>query len=272
MTRRTFLRLAAGSMLAGGALAVDAWALEPCWLETTRHAVPVGAGRHGLSGFVVAHVTDLHLRRTQPLHARVLQALERAAPGLVVLTGDMVESARHLGELGAFCARLVSLGCPVVATLGNWEYGEPGLVDAIAAMYARVGVRLLLNGRWSLAGGALVVAGVDDGATGHADPVVALQGWENEGGVRLMLTHAPGILDAFPPGLAPAHLVLCGHTHGGQVRLGPVVPVRPHGSGRFLAGFYETPAGLAYVSRGLGTTLYPVRLMCRPELALFWLR
>jgi len=45
--------------------------------------------------------------------------------------------------------------------------------------------------------------------------------------------------------------------------------VVPPGSGRFVAGWYSTPVGRMYVSRGIGLSVLPVRLMCRPELAFF---
>ena len=68
-------------------------------------------------------------------------------------------------------------------------------------------------------------------------------------------------------------LNLAGHTHGGQVRFGAgLVPFVPPGSGRFVSGWYDTPAGRAYVSRGTGTSILPVRFTCRPELPVFRLR
>jgi hypothetical protein len=64
-------------------------------------------------------------------------------------------------------------------------------------------------------------------------------------------------------------LILCGHTHGGQVRL-PVLPplILPRFSGRFVAGLYrvgryDTPL---YVNRGIGTSVLPARFFCRPEI------
>jgi len=55
----------------------------------------------------------------------------------------------------------------------------------------------------------------------------------------------------------------------GQVVVPGWAPFLPAGSGRFVAGPYETHVGPAYVSRGIGTTYVPARLMCRPELAVF---
>jgi uncharacterized protein len=66
--------------------------------------------------------------------------------------------------------------------------------------------------------------------------------------------------------------VLAGHTHGGQVRL-PLVPVfwLPHGSGRFLEGWYTERGSKMYVSRGIGTSILPIRFRCPPELSIITL-
>ncbi|MEJ2200971.1 MAG: hypothetical protein P8X63_08160, partial [Desulfuromonadaceae bacterium] len=66
-------------------------------------------------------------------------------------------------------------------------------------------------------------------------------------------------------------LILCGHTHGGQVRI-PFVPpfYLPRFSGDFVAGMYRVGPNATplYVNRGVGTSIFPVRFMCRPEITL----
>jgi predicted MPP superfamily phosphohydrolase len=61
-------------------------------------------------------------------------------------------------------------------------------------------------------------------------------------------------------------LIVSGHTHGGQLALFGWAPFTPAGSGRFVSGEYVTPLGRLYVTRGLGTSLLPIRLGSRPEL------
>jgi predicted MPP superfamily phosphohydrolase len=46
----------------------------------------------------------------------------------------------------------------------------------------------------------------------------------------------------------------------------------PPGSGGYTAGWYEARGSRLYVSRGIGTSILPVRVFCRPELAFFTLR
>ena len=64
-------------------------------------------------------------------------------------------------------------------------------------------------------------------------------------------------------------LCLSGHTHGGQVAFMGWAPLRPAGSGRFVQGFYEVPGCRLYVSRGVGTSILPIRWGAPPEIAVF---
>jgi predicted MPP superfamily phosphohydrolase len=70
---------------------------------------------------------------------------------------------------------------------------------------------------------------------------------------------------------------VAGHTHGGQVRL-PFTPdwswlelVSDLPADGFVDGYGE-PRNQLYVSRGVGFSVVPVRLNCRPELTVFTLR
>jgi predicted MPP superfamily phosphohydrolase len=65
-------------------------------------------------------------------------------------------------------------------------------------------------------------------------------------------------------------LTLSGHTHGGQVKLPfvgrPVVPSR-YGR-RFAYGHVVEDGRHIIVSAGLGRSIYPIRFMVPPEIAL----
>ena len=67
-------------------------------------------------------------------------------------------------------------------------------------------------------------------------------------------------------------LMLSGHTHGGQVNILGATPVLPQGSGRYVRGWFRDPGQVPlYVSRGIGTSMLPVRLGSMPEVAVFTL-
>lgn len=266
ISRRTLL--AASGALVGGA-AVDAFAIEPNWLEVSEHDFPVRGLRRELDGFAIAQVTDAHLTRLGAVERDVALALRQEEVQLAVLTGDIIDSKERLPLLLEFCRTLQNAGVVLLAALGNWEHWGRIPFDDLAKVYRDVGVTLLVNEARSLPDGIRVFA-TDDSTGGHSR-------LERPGGrhpdARLLLTHSPAYLDRIPDDYGRNVLALAGHTHGGQVRLGSgAVPYTPPGSGRFVAGWYDVSYGSAYVSRGTGTSVVPARFTCRPELPVFRLR
>jgi predicted MPP superfamily phosphohydrolase len=83
--------------------------------------------------------------------------------------------------------------------------------------------------------------------------------------LRILLAHFPDVVEWLRPG--SFHLALAGHLHGGQICLpSPWGKLGlEHVRTRYREGLYETPAGRLYVSRGLGTSFVPLRLLARPE-------
>ena len=88
---------------------------------------------------------------------------------------------------------------------------------------------------------------------------------------RIALCHYPAILPAASK--QNVDLILAGHTHGGQVRM-PFIGAlyTPFDSGGYEAGWYQEGESRMYVSRGVGTSILPVRFLCRPEVALHRVR
>lgn len=281
LKRRDLFRGSA-ALVAGGALTagIDGLCLTPFRLDVSHHrlgtraaptpttpaeAVPAPpAGRR----LRIAQVSDLHLHRVGPLEESVLAELHRLEPDLLVITGDSLSTARGEGPLLEFLA-----ACPDaphrLAIQGNWEISSGVPVERLRAHHERHGFNLLVNRSVKLSVGdrTVRVTGFDDFRQGHPDPVAALDG-EEPCDHHLVLAHCPVHRDklALPPGHT-ADLVLSGHTHGGQVSPGGVALLTPPGSGRYVAGWYRDGGPPLFVSRGIGTSMIPVRLGSRPELA-----
>jgi len=262
-------RAALGGVVVLGGAALHAVAVEPNWLEVTTHEVNVAGLPSSLDGFGIAQITDAHLDGLGPVEEAIVSAIREHDVQLVALTGDLVDSTAQLSVLADFLSGLATMRASVVAALGNWEHwgNIPG--DELRKTYQDARASLLVNESLSLGQGLQVFA-TDDSTGGSAE--FAMES-ARPGQPRILLTHSPELLDRYPADAGRMALSLAGHTHGGQVRLGTgVVPFVPQGSGRFLAGWYETPAGRSYVSRGTGTSIAPARFTCRPELPIFRLR
>lgn len=270
ISRRQFL---AGAGAAGAVVAADAFGFEAHRVQLSRHDVAIPGLPSGLDGLRIAQISDVHFPGNQIAARAALEHLGRERPDIVLLTGDMTETARALGDVRRFAGE--SRGrLATIALLGNWEH-RAGVTAAVAReTYRSAGVDLLVNESKTVdvAGVPLALVGLDDGVMGHAD-VPAARRDVVPGSTEIWMVHAPGFAETPPPDVAarPA-LLIAGHTHGGQIRIPLLPPVTPVGAGRFLEGWYYDTYAPLYVSRGVGTTGVPARFRCPAELPLFTLR
>jgi uncharacterized protein len=270
------LLVAVALVVAGAVAGLALWAL---WIEPRRVVVRSRTLRlprwpSALAGLMVGVVSDLHAgaphvdeRKVE----RVVARLARAEPELVALLGDYVDPevafaqrvepeavARRLGELPAPLGRF--------AVLGNHDWGEDGprIVEALRS----AGIGVLENEAASVRarGERFWIVGLAD-PTWRRPDVEAAFADVPDGEPVLVLSHDP---DLFPRIPARAALTLSGHTHGGQVDLpGVRAKVIPSRFGdRFAAGHVVEDGRHLHVSRGLGTSRFPVRFRSPPEVLL----
>jgi predicted MPP superfamily phosphohydrolase len=250
------------------AAAVSAWAflVEPDWIEVTRHRVkaPLRAP------LTIAHLSDLHVASFGRREESLLRSLAAARPDLIVITGDSVSGTGAPEELRRDDAPyapvrdlLMRLRAPlgVFAVRGNWENWRP--LTRERAFYEAAGVKLLVNEAARVRDDVWLL-GLDEASNGAPDVAEAREGVPAHA-YRIVLFHAPVAFDGVA---GREELALAGHTHGGQVRV-PLLPPLwlPPGSDGYVAGWYEKRGSRLYVSRGIGTSIAPARLFCRPELA-----
>lgn len=249
-------------MFAAVILAVYGFWAEPNMLEISRYQLPSPA----LSGVRIVFVSDFHLAPDDGNRLeRIVGAINAQNPDIVILGGDYVNG--HL-KLTAMPAGLIaeSLGrikskYGIYAVLGNHDiwYGKDEIVQAFSQNHITV-----LDNRnqvLEISGHRLYLAGVADPVTEKPDLHKAFDG---AAAPVIFVTHSP---DIFPE--APQNtLTLAGHTHGGQIVLpwwGAPVSNSKFGQ-RYLQGKIVEDGKTLIVSKGLGTSILPVRFLCRPEI------
>lgn len=226
----------------------------------------------GCAGKRLVFIADWHWHDS-PRNFRLLEELKRllaANPAdALLLGGDMCDDACLLPQLPPLLRELGRLAPVTLAVGGNWEAGKRWLDDRFfRRLYADCGITLLENDTFSL--GNFRFFGMPD--ISSVDFTAAPRIPEKRPGVtNILLLHSPdaavsldreNFLDAF-------HLALCGHTHGGQVRL-PLIGAfccRSFYGRRFDRGaFIHTPSGMKMlVSQGIGEHRGHFRLFCPPE-------
>ena len=252
------------------ALALYATLIEPNWIDVSHYSLGT---KNSADPIKVLHLSDLQLDDIGYRERRVLEVAKEQQADVVVLSGDIVEAPQQLPVLDRFLTSLE--GRHKVAVLGNWEHwGEVDLV-ALRKLYEARGVSLLVNQTKELQigkGRRLIVHGIDDFTGGRPDEATLQQ--TTNGAATLVVQHSPGWFDRPEVQSAPNRFDLClsGHTHGGQVTLFGLPIWLPRGSGTYVAGLYDTPKCPLYVSKGVGTSILPIRFWARPEILVFEVR
>ncbi|HEV2685672.1 MAG TPA: metallophosphoesterase [Actinomycetota bacterium] len=253
--------------------------IERNWFALRRHRIPCLP--QGSSPITILHLSDLHLRAPQRRKRSFLKSLARVQPDLVIGTGDFIGDAHSNAEavdavtsIGARRAALYVLGSndyygpkpknPLRYFLKRRRVvsGKPNpWRDLVEGLNAR-GWRLINNTVTSVDG--IVIVGLDDEHIGRADLSVAHK--RNAEGFRLAVAHSPDVARALAD--LDYDLIVCGHTHGGQICIpGFGALVTNSDLPRDMAsGVHRLGDSWLHVSAGLGTSMYaPFRLACRPE-------
>ncbi len=273
--------------VAGASVAGSAWAyarhVEPHWLEVTRPAVKVS--EVGLAptwkGYKVAFLSDWHLERKGPPHRVLWNAIERVLeerPDLITLGGDYFTYGNWNPAMSDLIRPLVASGVPIVAVMGNHDYfGRKNDYLRIIKAFEQEGVRVLVNEPYPLdyKGQRAWLVGVDDLVKGEPDITRMCQPIPAGERPLIMLSHNPAILKKLPPHFA--HVILSGHTHGGQVNfalppfhrhLNWLRLVRNKHHSPYPLGWYDLKGNRLYVGRGLGMSGFQLRFNARPEVAM----
>ena len=284
MMRALVLAALALAVFAALLLAGNAWANARVWnarVEIRDEKIPAA-----FDGFVLCQVSDVHNEARGEGNAALLRALREAAPDLICITGDFLDSRRTDLDFALELAGQLAEIAPAVYVTGNHEARRMDLSALEAGLAAR-GVQVLRDGWMPLARGGEEIAliGLDDPGFSAGEDWTLAEGLDQtqarlsallaQAGDRfsLVLSHRPELLPAYAE--AGADLVLSGHAHGGQVRLPGIGGLFAPGQGilpRLTSGVHARGETRLVVSRGLGNSSFPLRVFNPPEIVTVTLR
>lgn len=239
-------------------------------IATTEYRITSPFLPAAFNGYRIAHISDLHNTRFGARHRNLLQALRSARPDLIAITGDMIDARRtDISCALEFAEQAVSIA-PCVYVMGNHEARIPSYPKFEEGLRS-AGVQVLRNALYPITRGgtSISVIGIDDPSVSDTFTETLFELRNASQGFTVLLCHRPERFDTYCS--AEFHLALCGHAHGGQVRL-PFIGgiIAPHQGffPAFDAGQYVRNNTTMVLSRGLGNSLCPLRINNRPELVL----
>lgn len=249
--------------------------VEREWVEETEFVVdaPEWQSRE----VKLAVLADFHARPCDGDYLdNIVQRTLAMKPDAVLLLGDFMNS--HPGsaigssmseqDIAEHLKPLATLPCYAVLGNHDYTYGAKGMCEALEG----VGIRMMEGRRERLLveGSPLDIGGIRCLYTFRSPGRVPQP---VKGVPFILLSHSPYGTCFAPRGTL---ITVSGHTHGGQVCLpfyGAFFSIDSHVPCSRSSGAHVLPGKrLEYVSRGLGTSVLPIRFCCRPEILLLKVR
>ena len=232
---------------------------------TFKRLVPEGAEPEKRMRLVF--FSDLHIGEamTPDYIARAVKLIQDQQPDLILCGGDFIDHRAVYAYDPRVMASLRSLHAPmgVYYVLGNHEYRDD--LEANIRWVSEVGGTLLRDSIAFPGNGPLTLIGRDDWVNGNRKPfeVIANEADPLRGPVVLM-EHTPASIDSI--GDSPVDLILCGHTHGGQIWPGQLMVWWRYG---MVSGTRPVGEREVCISSGIGSAGATYRVGTRSEIRVY---
>lgn len=269
LNRRQFiLKLVLGSI---SFVVLDSFWLETNFIEWTEHDIAESESNK----IKAIHLTDLHLRNIKSVHKSIADRINKERPDVLFFTGDSIERNKNLPVFEDFLS-LINTHIPKIAILGNKESSGRIDLQKLEGIYVNHNGILLINEPYLLKikNREINIIGLDDLV--HGQPDIKKSTADIDKSLpTIILSHCPAYreqIDLFSKEqeIRPK-LILSGHTHGGQVTFFGIPFLTPYGSGNYVKGWYNNEISKMYVSKGVGTTVVPLRFGARAEASIFYI-
>jgi predicted MPP superfamily phosphohydrolase len=237
------------------------------YLEVVKYSIP--ASDVALTDKKIVFFSDLHWMGGSSRETKILREavkfIDAFRPDVIIYGGDLVSYASRI-KSGIDALKSLPAAKTRIAVTGNWERYKKWISDSSwKEFYAEGGFDLLIN--QTCTAEPFCFYGIDDIKSGSPEVNTDFSGKYN-----VLLAHSPdtAIFAGRGDVLKKINLILCGHTHGGQVRLPFIGALQTSSRYRLkfdYGHFIHNKAGThMLVSSGIGMSCVPFRILCRPEI------
>jgi hypothetical protein len=223
-------------------------------------------------GYKILHISDLHNDEFGEGQDKLLEEISSIQHDIIVITGDLVDSRRtDIQTAMEFISRAIEIA-PIYYVPGNHEARLENYPE-ISAQLSKAGVHVLENEALTLKGftSQITLMGISDPSFYLEEDAVEQHlgklAENNQEEFKILLSHRPELMDLYAKN--KIDLVFSGHAHGGQIRLpfiGGLVAPDQGFFPKYTEGMYKEGNTIMVVSRGLGNSIFPIRVFNQPEL------
>ncbi|MDD3185002.1 MAG: metallophosphoesterase [Anaerostipes sp.] len=215
-----------------------------------------------LDGYKIVQISDLHNKKFGKDNKVLIKKIRKSKPNIIVLTGDLIDSNHTDIETALNFVKKAKEIAPTYFVTGNHECAlSQNKYNQLLKGLQRCGA-ILMDGKEIKLFKNSYLVGIGD------DSLKEITSKLPNDSMNILLAHEPQLLADYAK--AKTDIVLCGHAHGGQIRIpfcniGLIAPDQGLFP-KYTSGKYEKGETTMYVSRGLGNSILPLRIFNQPEI------
>lgn len=242
------------------------------WLKIRKEDVYIDNLEDGIDGLKILQITDLHSNNEKKLNLNIWKKIKNLDFDIIVITGDIIiknvnEIKPHIPYIKQFSKKY-----KIYYVDGNHERYN---YKTISNMMKDAGVTVLNNERIKVKynNSYFDIIGYRDYYTLKKNKFEGIEKLFTEydnSCFKLVIEHQPRVFDLIKK--YQPELMICGHTHGGQIRFPFMPTIFAPDQGFFPKygyGWYKYKNSKLYISKGIGTNIYKIRFYNRPEIVIF---
>lgn len=230
--------------------------------------------------YLIAHISDYHNRPSELVDKQIFDSLKTEEPDIIVITGDLIDSKKPDVDIALEFVRKVCEFAPVYYVAGNhesnvWRSDESEynrLINGLTDM----GVFVMHNKTEKIeneAGDYFYLHGIDDPyfyggyeQDFQRTEILCKDLDIDDSELNVLLAHHPETLSVYYK--YNFDLVFSGHAHGGQITLFGKAIMAPDQVyfPPYDEGLYKLVDTQMVLSRGIGYSMFPLRVFCNPHL------
>lgn len=244
--------------------------LKTSYYTISSHEIP-----KNFDEYCIVQISDLHNKKFGRKQQYLMDQIKELDPDMIVVTGDIVDSNHtDIDTAVTFLEEAMKMA-PCYYVTGNHErWLDDDVYDQLMSRIEQTGTIILDNEVTSINTESddkentadLVLIGLDDGSL-LGNTLHELSKDIDKEKFVVLLAHEPQNMEFYC--MENVDLILSGHAHGGQFRLPIVGGLVAPDQGflpKYTEGLHVENDVVMIISRGLGNSIIPLRIMNQPDI------
>lgn len=230
------------------------------------------------NGYKIVQLSDLHSKYFGKKQNKLVEKVGEAEPELIVFTGDLIDANQYNETPSLMLMKQLVHVAPVYYVTGNHEWAS-GQFETLENQLEEIGVQVMRNKAEDIVIGTdrIQLIGIDDPANAGGSEAqrikieenitASMKGNNEENHFQILLSHRPEMFSLYQD--YGFDIVFSGHAHGGQIRMpfvGGLIAPNQGFLPDYTSGKHHANHATMVVNRGLGNSVFPLRIFNRPEI------